>query len=67
MILYSNRQRELLAQVAAQLPVASRAEFHQFVESQLADDIAPLDTEVFNAVRLALDRVRTHSLACEPH
>jgi hypothetical protein len=34
-VLFSNKQRTLLAQVAAQLPVASQFEFYQLIESQL--------------------------------
>jgi hypothetical protein len=46
MILYSNKQRELLEQVARELPTAARAEFYQLIESQLEHDTAPTDTQV---------------------
>jgi hypothetical protein len=62
--LYSNRQRQLLARVAAQLPVAVQAEFYQLINNQLIDTVAPLDTELFSACRWALDRVHAFSALC---
>jgi hypothetical protein len=56
--LYSAKQHDLLAQVAAKLPAASRTEFHNLVAQQLVEVIAPLDHQVFDAARIALDRVR---------
>jgi hypothetical protein len=66
MILYNDKQRAVLEQIAATLPPIARPEFLHFVSTQVNE--APTDGKLEAAIRFALDRVTALPfLVAAPH